>query len=255
MQRLLTFLIVFNFFQILGAQVPATISYQSVVRDPLGNLIKNQTIGVRFSIVDPNLSPSIVYQEDQRATTNTNGLISTYIGTGNVTIGNSLSSLNWNAQYNLRIEYDLMGGQNYTVTLFNSLTSVPYSLLSQKSIESDYVVNDKTFDGDSSSTNEIQSISIFGNKISLSKGGSSISIPSNLDNDSTNELQSLSIDNDTIRLSKGGFIKLPNDNTFDGDSSSKNEIQSISIFGNKISLSKGGSSISIPSNLDNDSTN
>ncbi|MEC8739047.1 MAG: hypothetical protein VXX63_04155, partial [Bacteroidota bacterium] len=34
------------------------------------------------------------------------------------------------------------------------------------------------------------------------KGGSSISIPSNLDNDSTNELQSLSIDNDTLSLTK-----------------------------------------------------
>ena len=42
-------------------------------------------------------------------------------------------------------------------------------------------------------------------------GSENIIIPENLDNDSTNEIQTLSISNDTISLSKSNYLKLPKD--------------------------------------------
>lgn len=83
-------------------------------------------------------------------------------------------------------------------------------------------------DADSSSSNELQTLSINGNIISLSSNGGSITLPpdqvNDADADSTNELQTISISNDTIFLSNGGFVKLPS--TLIPSSNSSNTITS-----------------------------
>lgn len=58
--------------------------------------------------------------------------------------------------------------------------------------------------GDASSTNELQSLAISGNTLSISNGNSVA-----LDGSSTNELQSLSISGNTLSISNGNSVTLP----------------------------------------------
>jgi hypothetical protein len=98
-----------------------------------------------------------------------------------------------------------------------------------------------------------QTLNLSGSTLSIS-GGNSVTLPSGTvsnDNDSTNEIQSLSIASNTLSLSKGGGnVNLAPylDNT---------DAQTLSLTGATLSIS-GGNSVSIPTaaaNLDNDSTN
>jgi hypothetical protein len=96
---------------------------------------------------------------------------------------------------------------------------------------------------DQSATNEIQSLSIAGNAISLSLGGGSVTLPAEVDGSTTNEIQALSLAAGVVSLSLGGgSITLP-------DASATNEIQTLSIAGNTVSLSLGGGSVTLPANV------
>ncbi len=125
------------------------------------------------------------------------------------------------------------------------------------------------FDGDSSASNELQTLSKTGNTVTLSNGGGSFT-DEVFDGDSsaTNELQTLSRSNDTLFLSNGGFAVLPSgtvdtddqtlsingdtlfiadgnyvilqDQVFDGDSSPTNELQTLSFSNDTLYLSNGG---------------
>ena len=90
-------------------------------------------------------------------------------------------------------------------------------------------------DGDTSSNNEIQSLSRNGGRINLSLGGGTVTLP---DSSAWNEIQRLTITNSkgTIILNNGGgTIRL-------ADSSSTNELQTISKTGSTVTLSQGGGS-------------
>ncbi|MCX6351468.1 MAG: hypothetical protein NTX03_06375 [Bacteroidetes bacterium] len=100
-------------------------------------------------------------------------------------------------------------------------------------------------DADSSTTNELQNLSITGRQLSISKGNS-VYVPADADSSTTNELQTISRTNGTITLSNGGgSIALP-------DSSATNELQNITITGGRINLSNSGGTIYLP---DSSSTN
>ena len=95
--------------------------------------------------------------------------------------------------------------------------------------------NTITNNGDLSNTNEIQSISISGNLISLSNGGGSITLPPNSGTDN----QTLSLSGASLSISNGNSVNLP-------DVSTTNEIQTLSLAGNNLSLSSGGGSVTLP---------
>ena len=111
---------------------------------------------------------------------------------------------------------------------------------------------------DSSSTNEIQMLSMSNDTIYLSNGGFVVlpATAANNDNDSTNEIQMLSISNDTVHLSNGGFAVLPA-TAVNNDNDSTNEIQLLSMSNDTIYLSDGGFVVlpAAVANNDNDSTN
>ncbi|MEM7371994.1 MAG: DUF1566 domain-containing protein [Bacteroidota bacterium] len=65
-------------------------------------------------------------------------------------------------------------------------------------------------DADADAANELQSLNLLGNTLSISNGNS-VSLPAEVDGDVTNELQTLSLSVDTLKLSDGGFVKLPSD--------------------------------------------
>ncbi len=128
MKRITTFL--FAFFMAVGlfAQSPEKMTYQAVVRDINDNLITNQGINMRVSILQGTASGTAVYMETHAVETNDNGLLSIEIGAGNVLSG-SFDAINWSAgPYFLKTETDPEGGSNYSITGISQMLSVPYAM-------------------------------------------------------------------------------------------------------------------------------
>ncbi|MBN8681668.1 MAG: tail fiber domain-containing protein [Chitinophagales bacterium] len=148
--------------------------------------------------------------------------------------------------------------------------------------------------GDLSATNELQTISLTGNQLSLSNGGGSVNLPSgnnysagnginitgtapnftisNLgDLSTTNELQTLSLSGNQLSLSNGGgSVNLPSGNTYTagagisitgtapnfnilntGDLSALNELQTVSLNGTVLTLSGNNSNVDLAGLLSN----
>ena len=144
------------------AQTPQAFKYQTVVRDAAGEIIQNQNVGFRFNIHDVNASGAVVYSETHTVMTNQFGLANLEIGTG-VPVSGTFSAINWgtNSKY-LEVELDPAGGNNFTSMGTTQLLSVPYSLYSENTANTD--------DADADPANELQNLSIAGNDLSISDG-------------------------------------------------------------------------------------
>jgi hypothetical protein len=109
------------------AQAPQKMSYQAVIRDGGGNLLLNQGIGMRISILN---TTTPIFIETQTAKTDANGLVTLEIGAGSVVLG-KFTSIDWSAgDYTIKTETDptATGGTTYTITGTSKLLSVPYAL-------------------------------------------------------------------------------------------------------------------------------
>ena len=115
-----------------SAQSPEKMSYQAVIRDANGAVLKNQSVSIQFSVLQTSISGTSVYQEDHKLTTNSNGLVSVYMGTGTVSSGD-FSTIDWaEGPYFLQSEIDPTGGTNYTISSTTELVSVPYAVYANK---------------------------------------------------------------------------------------------------------------------------
>ena len=113
------------------AQAPQAFKYQAVARDNSGNVIVNQNIGFRISILQGSPSGSAVYSETHTVASNDFGLVNFDIGAGNV-ISGSMSGINWGSStYFTKIEMDANGGNNYLFMGTSQLLSVPYALYAE----------------------------------------------------------------------------------------------------------------------------
>ena len=117
-------------FSIYG-QPPQAFKYQAVVRDNIGEIIQNQSIGIRISIHDATTGGTIIYQETFTETTNNFGLVNLEIGTGTPVIGN-FHYIDWgnNSKF-LEVEIDPNGSTNYTSLGTSQLASVPYAFFAK----------------------------------------------------------------------------------------------------------------------------
>ncbi len=112
----------------LIAQVPQSFSYQAVAYDTEGELLTNQSIGVKIAILKDSASGSILYEETHMTVTNDMGLFSLKIGEGTVTVGN-FSSIDWGASLKfLDMSLDPDGGSSYIHMGAIQLLSVPYAI-------------------------------------------------------------------------------------------------------------------------------
>lgn len=124
---LLSFGIVLGLFMGL-AQAPEKMSYQAVMRNGSGQLLSNQAVAVKVSVLEGSPAGTLVYSERLTGNTNVNGLISLEVGTGTVLSG-VFSTINWpSGSYYLKTETDPAGGTNYTITGTSQLLSVPYAM-------------------------------------------------------------------------------------------------------------------------------
>jgi len=116
----------------ISCQVPEKLSYQAVIRNSNGELVKNSTIGMQISILQGTVDGLAVYVESQAPTTNANGLVFLEIGGGTV-ISGTFSLIDWaNGPYFIKTETDPTGGNHYTIEITNQLLSVPYALFAER---------------------------------------------------------------------------------------------------------------------------
>ncbi|HBS87447.1 MAG: hypothetical protein A2W91_00725 [Bacteroidetes bacterium GWF2_38_335] len=150
---------------IIGQVPPQAFNYSSVIRGNDGQALPNKDVSLRLTIISGSSTGTEVYQETHFTTTSQIGVINLEIGHGTVVSG-VFSEINWGADnYYLQIELDDDGGSDYQMMGTAQFLSVPYALYCGNGVGSD--------------------------------------------SSSTDELQTISISNDTIFLTSGGFIELP----------------------------------------------
>lgn len=111
-----------------SAQVPEKMSYQAVIRNNSGQLVPNQSVAVRVSILQGSPAGAAVYSERLTGNTNANGLVSLEIGSGTVLTG-VFNTIDWSTgSYYLKTETDPAGGTNYIISGTSQLLSVPYAM-------------------------------------------------------------------------------------------------------------------------------
>ena len=201
----------------LFAQVPQGFNYQAALRDAAGAVLSSQPVSVKIEL----FQGAITYTEIHNVTTNAVGLINLTVGYTPQAGGVAFSDIDWNAGgVSMTTSYDPAGGTNWTLAGTSILQSVPYALSAANGFSGDF--NDLTNvpSIDTSSVNELQSLSANGDTIKLSQGGSVYfqrfsgvfsdltGVPT-LDTSNSNEIQNLSRNGDTLLLSNGGMVIIP----------------------------------------------
>ena len=177
------------------SQAPDMMSYQAVIRNVSNNLVVNKTVGVKISILKGGVNGTPVYVESHSVRTNANGMVSLYIGNGDVSQG-AFSSIDWaSGLFFIKTETDPDGGSNYTISGTSQLLSVPYALYAKSAGNS--------FDGD---YNKLTNAPLLSQVATTGSYNDLTDLP---------EKQQLSINGNTISLTDGGSIQLPV--SFDGD--------------------------------------
>ena len=118
---------------LLYAQSPESFSYQTVIRDGNWEVISDQNVGIKISILEDSPNGSIAYQEFHDVTTNNIGLVNLAIGEGNAVSGD-FSLIDWGSHaFFIEVALDIDGGANYQVMGVTQLRSVPYALYAKNS--------------------------------------------------------------------------------------------------------------------------
>ncbi len=108
------------------AQAPNAINYQAAVRDGNGDVVANELVSFRISLLQGSVTGTAVYTETHTATSNNYGLVNLEFGNGTST--DDFSSVNWaTGPYFVKIELDIAGGTNYVEMGASQMLSVPYA--------------------------------------------------------------------------------------------------------------------------------
>lgn len=128
MKKIITFLAAIVLSAGVFAQAPNKMSYQAVIRNASGNLVVKSSIGMRIQILQTSEFGAAVYVETHSPATNVNGLVTLEIGSGIVVLG-TFTGINWaNGPYFIKVETDIAGGTNYSITGVSQILSVPFAL-------------------------------------------------------------------------------------------------------------------------------
>ncbi|MBO7433968.1 MAG: hypothetical protein J6U13_09495, partial [Salinivirgaceae bacterium] len=102
-------------------------NYQAVIRDDNGNLLVNQKIALRITLLNGDNS---LYQEKHTLTTNAYGAISVVVGTGTILSGTSFANVPWsNGNISMRTEFNPDPDHSSTFDMIGTtlLQSVPFA--------------------------------------------------------------------------------------------------------------------------------
>ncbi len=124
---LLLFIVVHSFF-LIYAQVPEKINYQAVIRNASGDLLIDQDVGMKISILDALTGGNLLYSEEHNTSTNAYGQVELKIGTGS-NVSTDFALIDWSSgdKY-LKLEVDVAGGTSYQTIGTSQMLSVPFAL-------------------------------------------------------------------------------------------------------------------------------
>ncbi|MEP7323444.1 MAG: tail fiber domain-containing protein [Saprospiraceae bacterium] len=269
------------FTAIVWAQAPQKMSYQAVVHDAAGQLMKDKNIGMQLSVLQGSESGTPVFIERFFPMTNTNGLVTIEVG-GGLSILGSFSDINWaTGPFFIKTETDQNGGATYSLSVTSQLLSIPYALLA-KNVEN--VPALKMADLTDVNVENIQPGQILkwngstwvaandnagGGSGPTYTPGTGISIDANNvisntgDVSNTNEIQQLEIAGNQLKLTGANTVTLPTGTTYtegngislnnnvitntgDNDNNAANELQQITLSGTVLTLSQNGGSVTLP---------
>ena len=124
--------VILSFFALLfltfsaTAQAPQAFKYQAVVRDTAGQVLANQSVGLRIRLTAADTSMTL-YAETHTASTNAFGLVNLEVGRGTVQSG-QFDAIDWAQLVYIHLGLDLNGGTAYEEMGISELLSVPYAL-------------------------------------------------------------------------------------------------------------------------------
>tara|TARA_R110002096_G_scaffold326134_1_gene520024 strand:+ start:6325 stop:8664 length:2340 start_codon:yes stop_codon:yes gene_type:complete len=114
------------------AQFPEGFSFQAAARGLNGELLVNQDLGIKISVLKGSETGDDVYSETHNITTNAAGIIQLVIGDGFAAEGQSFSAVNFgNDNYFVKLAIDPTGGTEYADLGTTRLLSVPYALVAK----------------------------------------------------------------------------------------------------------------------------
>jgi hypothetical protein len=189
----------------LGQVVPQGINYQAVALDQqgqpipgvdiVGRPIDDAEIGVRISILEASPTGNVLYQEEHEVLTDQYGMFNLTIGQGLQVSADAFNTINWQGDKFLQVELSIENNGAFILSAVQQLMSVPYAFLADKALNTD--------DADADPANELQTLSISGDSLSISNGNTiPLPISNDFDKDSTNELQQLYLKDDSLFLSQ-----------------------------------------------------
>jgi len=132
MKNLFTFsLLILVITSSVFCQPPQAFKYQAVVRNATGDIISNESVDVRISIIDNWSVGPVIYQETHSVTTNQFGLINLSIGWGTPGLGYNFQNINWSLNEKfIQVEILDDAGSSWLSMGTSRLFSVPYALYS-----------------------------------------------------------------------------------------------------------------------------
>lgn len=107
------------------------INYKALIKDGSGNVVANQTIDVRFTVI-ADIGPTNVYTETHTgATTDANGIVILNIGDG--TSGDVFTDIAWgNDIHSLKVEIDIEQDASFEDMGTTQFVAVPYAYIAEK---------------------------------------------------------------------------------------------------------------------------
>jgi uncharacterized protein (TIGR02145 family) len=140
---------------VLLAQGTMPFKYQAVLRTENGEIISDQDVTLRFSILSGESFDFLQYAETYDVTTNEYGMVALNIGEGMPAEGD-FEDINWSEEFTwLKVEIDADGGMNFTEMGTSRLLAVPFANYAAKA---DYTKLDnlpELFDGNYNSLTNI----------------------------------------------------------------------------------------------------
>jgi len=176
MKRLLVVLITAVICVGINAQAPQGFNYQAILRNSDGTVKANETVALQISLIDDNGSST--YMETHNTQTNQLGIVNVVIGKG--TSSDNLSLVDWSTDplfLDITVNEEHMGS--------SPILSVPYALYAETA---GGALNDNVADADADPENEIQTLSLTDDDLTISgEGGNSVSFTT-WDADASNDV-------------------------------------------------------------------
>ncbi len=127
MRKILLLLLTCAVTSVSFAQVPQKFAYQAVVRNANGQVIVNQDVSLRISLLVGSVSGHAVYSELHEITTSPLGIVNLQVGGGTLQSGD-FGSIPWDDGIFIKIEIDPAGGNAFVLMGISQIVSMPYAL-------------------------------------------------------------------------------------------------------------------------------